>query len=541
MDNYNVKRVIEISESTERFRNGALCGFWYTTLMKRLDTFLDGISMYKLLPYGLMILSVYAVLLGAFGVIAYKPLPQLISLATILLVALGVHFLFKTIYKAPANVESTLITSLILFFILEPSLEIQGILFIALTSAIAIVSKYVIAYHNKHIFNPVAIALLVIGLFQIPIAFWWVATLPLSPFVLIFGLLVVKKIRKFPLFLTFIGVVTIVMVAMGILNGTSITAILYQEFISYPVIFFGAIMLTEPFTTPPTRKLQIIYAIIVGLLFAFPFHIGTLFYSSPAFALVVGNIFSYAVSIRSRLFLIFKEKIAIAADTYEFVFKRSEGLPFIAGEYMEWTLPHSAADYRGIRRYFTIASSPEDEEVRLGVKMVPTGGLKSSFKTKLMSLNPGDGLYATAVAGDFVLPKDASIPLVFIAGGIGITPYVSMLRSLLSRHEKRSITLFYCNKTSADIAYKDLLKEAEASVGIKVVHVLSNETKVLEDAICESGFITDGMIKKYCSDRLTCMYYLSGPAMMVDTYKNMLKKMGARSRNIMADYFPGFA
>ena len=124
------------------------------------------------------------------------------------------------------------------------------------------------------------------------------------------------------------------------------------------------------------------------------------------------------------------------------------GLPFAAGQYLEWTLPLQQADSRGNRRYFTIASAPTEETVRLGVKFAPDG---SAFKRGLARLQAGDQIVASQLAGSFTLPRHRSRKLVFIAGGICITPFRSMLAELLDRRDARQIIILYGNNRSDDL------------------------------------------------------------------------------------------
>ena len=151
------------------------------------------------------------------------------------------------------------------------------------------------------------------------------------------------------------------------------------------------------------------------------------------------------------------------------------------------------------------------------------------------------GVLATSVSGDFLLPTDASKKLVFIAGGIGITPFISMIRTLLILGEKRDITLFYSNKTEEEIAYKYVLEQAEKELGIKVVHVLSDLEKISSSWQGEKGFITSDMIKNFAGDYKARNYFISGPPGMVAAYTTTLKDMGVSSCDIVTDFFPGFA
>src|SRR5690606_33578640 len=149
----------------------------------------------------------------------------------------------------------------------------------------------------------------------------------------------------------------------------------------------------------------------------------------------------YIVSPKYKLLLTLKEKVQLAPSIYEFIFSKNIAFTFTPGQYLEWTLPEKSADGRGNRRYFTIASSPTEEDVRLGVKMAAERS--SKFKTTLVDMKEGDSLVAGQLSGDFVLPKDKNKKLVFIAGGIGVTPFRSMIQYLLTNREKRDIVLFY--------------------------------------------------------------------------------------------------
>ncbi|TIP56005.1 MAG: hypothetical protein E5X68_35440, partial [Mesorhizobium sp.] len=90
------------------------------------------------------------------------------------------------------------------------------------------------------------------------------------------------------------------------------------------------------------------------------------FYFTPELALLTGNLFAYAVSPKGRFVLTLERIEQTAVDTYDFVFKSQRKLAFQAGQYLEWTLGLDRPDNRGNRRYFTVASSPTEQSVRLG-------------------------------------------------------------------------------------------------------------------------------------------------------------------------------
>lgn len=191
-------------------------------------------------------------------------------------------------------------------------------------------------------------------------------------------------------------------------------------------------------------------------------------------------------------------------------------------------LSHEKRDNRGMRRYFTIASSPTEENIRMGVKFYDK---PSTYKQSLMSLKNGKIIVASQLAGDFVLPEDKNKKLVFIAGGIGVTPFRSMIKYLIDKNEKRDIVIFYSNKTVDDIAYKNIFDEAEKKLGIKTIYHLTDK----------SGFLNHEMIQKYVPDFKERMFFISGPRSMILTFQKALKEAGVNKNHIRTDFFPGFA
>jgi ferredoxin-NADP reductase len=397
-------------------------------------------------------------------------------------------------------------------------------------------SKYLVAHKKKHIFNPAAFGAFLTTVTGVGFASWWVGNPYMFPAVLVAGLLIVRKVRKFSLFLTFLAASLTTMIIFGFINGRDPLDVLRVAFLSYPVVFFASVMLTEPSTLPPTGKLQMAYALLVGLIFGSQYHIGPIT-SSPETALVIGNVFSYLVSLKEKALLILLDKREIAKGAYEFVFSVRNKFHFNPGQYLEWTLPNVALDARGNRRYFTIASSPTEENIKLGVRFYDN---PSKFKSKLISLEKGAKVSAGQLGGDFVLPADPSKKLVFIAGGIGITPFRSMLKYLLDKNEKRSIVMFCINKTEKEIPYIDILSEAQEKLGIKVVHVLSEEKSLPKNLTGESGHITADVIKKYASDYQERIFYISGSNAVVNAGKRLVTSLGVKFSSIVTDYFPGF-
>jgi ferredoxin-NADP reductase len=184
-------------------------------------------------------------------------------------------------------------------------------------------------------------------------------------------------------------------------------------------------------------------------------------------------------------------------------------------------------DRRGNRRYFTIASAPSERDVRLGVKFYENS---STFKKNLFALKAGDHVMAGQLAGDFTLPEDPSKKLVFIAGGIGITPFRSMIKHLLDNNQKRDIVVFYSIRIASERAYGDILQLAQQELGIKVIESV---TEI-------SGRLTAEQIQSQVSDYKDRIFYLSGPQGMVKGFESSLQTLGVPHLQIKKDFFPGY-
>lgn len=503
--------------------------------MKVIDNLLNNFTTYRVVLYGLIFLVIVSVFFSGVGIVPFSTLNLIISLILIITTCFVANFIFAKIFRVQINPESFAITSLILFLILTPYQLGNSPLNYILFSVIAMGSKYVLAVHRKHIFNPAAFSLVLMGLSGAYEGEWWIGNRFLFPFVLFVGFLIVRKVRKFSLFISYFIFAVISISIFAYLNGSDILQVLSQAIPSWPLLFLGTVMLTEPLTMPPSRRLQVIYGALVGFLTGVQFNIGPFFMTSET-ALILGNIFAYFVSFRKRLVLEFKEKVELSPSIYEFIFKKPKSLNFLPGQYFEWTLGHSRPDSRGVRRYFTVASSPTEENLKIGVRVEKIKG--SSFKKSLVNLMPGQKIYAGSLSGDFTVPKNKNEKLVFIAGGIGITPFRSIVKYMIDSKEKRDIVLFYSNSTPESFVYKDILKEAE-DFGLKTVYVLTKNYENI-NWVGHKGRLTTELIKKEVPGFEDRTYYLSGRISMIESYKNLLKGLGIKPHKIVTDYFPGF-
>lgn len=500
--------------------------------MKYIDKFLNGITMYRLVLYALTLLSVISIAFAYLKILPLDGTQMVLTLGLIVISSALFNKIFSFIFKVPTNIESVYITAFILFLVWPPILNLAEAGFVVLVSGISMASKYVFNISGKHVFNPAAFGIFVLSAAGLAGATWWVASEPLVLLTAIIGFLIVRKIRRFDVVLSFVIVAVTCVVVNALRAGGEIGNAFEVAFESWPVIFLGTVMLTEPLTSPPSRKLRVVYGVIVGLIFGIPFN-SAVFSSSPEFALLIGNIFAFIVSPKGRITLRLKEKVQLGSGIYDFIFQPNRNFAFNAGQYVEWTLPHGYPDARGVRRYFTIASSPKEKFIHLGVK-VPERA--SSFKTALVNLPIGGEVVVGGISGDFVLNKNTKI--MAVAGGIGVTPFRSMAMDIIDAGQKNDFVLFYAATSEVEFVYKDVFKQAE-KFGFKTVFIITGKD-VPMDWQGERGFITEGMVKKYIPDYLERECYLSGPNVMVEAYKKLFKGMGISSSAIHTDYFPGY-
>lgn len=503
-------------------------------MIKAVDRFLDHLTMYRLVLYYLMALLGAAFAFGFLRLVPHDPLALTFTTALTVGACWLTNKAFALVFEVPANNESVYITALILALIVDPVAvtDLKGIAAIAFASVWAISSKYILAVGRKHLFNPAAVGVALSALLLNQPATWWVGGNPwLLPLVLIGGILVVRKLRRLDLVATFLVVALATVLATT--EPAQYAAAFKETLSSSPLLFFAFAMLTEPLTAPAQRWPRIAFAAIVGFLFAPNIHVGSLYFT-PELALLVGNLFGFSVSPKGRFILTLERIEQTAADSYDFIFRSQRKLAFQAGQYLEWTLGLDHSDNRGNRRYFTVASSPTEQAVRLGVKFYPQS---SAFKRALGTMKPGATIHASQLAGDFTLPSDPKTKIAFLAGGIGITPFRSMLQYLVDRKEARPIVVLYGTEGQDDIAYRDVLGSARRELGIRTFHAVAKGAERGQ----YPGYIDARLVRLTMPDYLERTFYISGPQAMVKALRQKLLAMGVSRSKIKVDYFPGFA
>lgn len=510
----------------------------FASLLALPDRLLNRVAMYRLVTYYLCALLAIAALESWRGILDYRVSALLGSTAVLVVACVAMNGLFASAFGAPRNDDSAVITGLILALVAGPAQTRDDYLFLVWAATLAMASKYILAHHNLHLFNPAAVALVLTGTFANQTASWWVGTTHLTPFVIAGGLLLVRKIRRGDLVFSFLWATLFVTLAWSARNGLSFTQALHRGVYDSPVWFLAFAMLTEPITVPPTKPLQMAYGVLAGLLVVPQLHLGS-YYLTPELGLVAANAGAIPFRSRRRYLLHLSRAIALGPGLVDFLYEPSPAFAYRPGQYMEWTLDHRRPDSRGKRRYFTLASSPTERTVRIGVKFVPDG---SSYKQAMLArARRGAPIVATQVAGDFTLPRNPDRKLAFIAGGIGVTPFRSMVKYLTDRGENRDIVMLYANRRFDEILYRDVFDAAQRSLDFRPVCVLSDPSSSPRWWHGERGRIDAAMIERQIPDYQERLFYISGSPALVQSVLAALRDLGVKQSQVKTDYFTGLA
>jgi ferredoxin-NADP reductase len=232
------------------------------------------------------------------------------------------------------------------------------------------------------------------------------------------------------------------------------------------------------------------------------------------------------------MFAILERIETLTDDISTYWFRPEKPFMFVAGEYTELYLPHADADSHGERRWFSFSSSPTDALFSITTKFGRTD--HSSFKKHLQILKPGSRHHFADPMGDFVLPKNKDIPLLFIAAGIGVTPIYSMVRHLGNTHEKRNVSILYAVRIENDLVFADTLQ----------AYAQENYTPIVTEPGSswqgETGRITAERILKTLGNASDVNIYMSGPEQMIESLRRDLINKGITSHRIVSDNFLGY-
>ncbi|MDS1115869.1 oxidoreductase [Gordonia westfalica] len=521
-----------------------------TSVLPRLLTPFDAarrhLTPYRAVVGGLLLLAVAAFVVSAFDAdFGYGP----DELAVWLVVAVGVSgaasYLFAAVFRVPPNSDSWLITGLILFFVVPGGSQDTAVATVATAAVIAAASKYVLAWRRRLIVNPAVAgaagcyALAYAGVDGLSFPFWWVAAEPLLIPMIVIGAAVVTLIREWFLVVVFIAASLVTIGVVELVRGDQD---LSTWIVSSPMLFVAAIMLPEPLTSPAQQPHRLIYAALVGVLMHCQYTVAvtdsyTLAFV-PEIALLAGSLYAFAVRLATRTARRVRldvEAASLADRTYTLRGEPTGGAPaFRAGQWSSVSVPRwSAPVWSGSRRVFSFVSAPGEAPVEFGFTVA--GQQPSSFKAALIE-GRARRAWVDEIGGDFVLPRafPGKGEVVLLASGIGVTPFISMIRSLSG--DLSGLTVVHVLREPGRAVYGDVLESA-GSEGARVVTVVAPE---LADGIDDA----DRLAEMLGSDLVGAHYYVSGTPAFVERTSSTIRHLDPATRmrpwRIHTDSFTGY-
>jgi ferredoxin-NADP reductase len=231
------------------------------------------------------------------------------------------------------------------------------------------------------------------------------------------------------------------------------------------------------------------------------------------------------------------KKRKLAKNTYLFYFKKPKGFDFIAGQYNRWTLPITTTDGRGSSRFFTISSPPSEKDFLI----VTTKTIQSDFKKELLKLHENQKIKIFGPMGQFVIDETSKKEHVFLAGGIGITPFYSMLADAAAKNSNKKLTLFVSFSIPEEAVFLNELTEiAKNHSNLHVIYTITQPQKSQIPWNGETGRISEDMIKKYLMNISQSIFYIVGSPLMVEGTRQMLEDMHVPNEQIKTEQFTGY-
>jgi ferredoxin-NADP reductase len=232
-----------------------------------------------------------------------------------------------------------------------------------------------------------------------------------------------------------------------------------------------------------------------------------------------------------------KNRTEVAEGTMAFYFEKPRDFRFLPGQFADLTLIDAPEnDAEGNRRTFSIASAPHEEALMFATRMRDT-----AFKRVLRTLPIETELQLEGPFGMMTLDKEESRPAVFLAGGIGITPFRSMILEAAQRKWARRLWLFYSNRRPEDAPFLRELAEAQKdNPNYKLIATMTDPEKSRQTWRGETGYINIAMLVRYLGELTSAIYYTAGPPAMVGAMLEMLGKGGVKMNQIRSEEFSGY-
>ena len=233
----------------------------------------------------------------------------------------------------------------------------------------------------------------------------------------------------------------------------------------------------------------------------------------------------------------FLKKEPVAEKTLQLQFARPEGFTYRPGQTIDLTLIHPLVDDAdGNTRTLSLASTPDDELLSVATRI-----RDSAFKKNIEALHQHTEVLITGPFGSFTLHQNSKRPAVFLAGGIGITPFYSIINDAIKHTLPHSLFLFYANRRPEDAPFLSELKNLSAQhAQFHFIPTMTNMSQSKQHWEGIQGHISEAMLTAHIPNDMLPIYYLAGPSNMVMAMQNMLHDMLVDTDSIKIEEFPGY-
>jgi len=229
----------------------------------------------------------------------------------------------------------------------------------------------------------------------------------------------------------------------------------------------------------------------------------------------------------------FTERIKRTPTIESFRFAQKEKIDFKAGQFLKLIFDENDLQDKELNKYLSFSNSPDKDYIEVTKRLS-----ESAFSKKLNALKAGDEVLIQAPFGKCTI-ESSHKNIVFLVGGIGITPVISIIEDIVGKELNNRAGLIYSNRTEAEIAFKDKLDEwKDANKNIKICYTITEYQP--KDKTYVFGRIDEGLINREIKDLKDCVFFIFGPPKMVEAIKKICLAAGIEEGVIKIESFIGY-